>query len=62
MNQVVGLIEYDGLQHFKPIDYFGGQEKFEYLQKCDEIKNNYAKEHNIPFIRIPYNAHSIDLS
>jgi hypothetical protein len=25
------LIEFDGIQHFMPIDYFGGEQQFEYL-------------------------------
>ena len=54
-NNLLYLIEYDGIQHFQPIKYFGGEENFYYLQKCDEIKNQYCKNHNIPLIRIPYN-------
>lgn len=48
------LIEYDGKQHFQPIEYFGGQEQFEYQQQNDNIKNQYCKENNIPLLRIPY--------
>lgn len=48
------LIEYDGLQHFKPIEYFGGEEAFEDQKKRDEIKNNFSKTSGIPLIRIPY--------
>ncbi len=47
-------IEYDGVQHFEPIDYFGGQESLEYTQKHDIIKNQYCVENNIKLIRIPY--------
>ena len=54
-NDLLYLIEYDGIQHFQPIEYFGGEQNFDYLQKCDEIKNYYCQEHNIPLIRIPYN-------
>lgn len=53
-NVVLGLIEYDGEQHFKPIDYFGGEEGFQYRQECDSIKNKYCKDNNIPLLRIPY--------
>lgn len=48
------LIEYDGKQHFAPIDLFGGVDGFINRQKRDEIKNNYCKQHNIPLLRIPY--------
>lgn len=48
------LIEYDGIQHFHPIERFGGAEGFNYLKKCDELKNQYCKKHNIPLLRINY--------
>lgn len=47
-------IEYDGKQHFEPIEYFGGQETFEYTQKHDNIKNEYCKNNGISLLRIPY--------
>ena len=51
---VIGVIEYDGKQHFEPIDFFGGVDGFRKTQTRDEIKNNYCKEHNVPILRIPY--------
>ena len=48
------LIEYDGMQHFKPIEYFGGQESFEKTQIRDSIKNEYCKNKNIKLIRVNY--------
>ena len=50
----IRLIEFDGEQHFKPIDMFGGQEQFEILQQNDALKDQYALSHNIPLVRIPY--------
>ena len=47
-------IEYDGKQHFEPIEYFGGQKAFEYTQKHDNIKNEYCKNNNIKLLRISY--------
>ena len=52
-------IEYDGEQHFLPIDFAGQGEKWakEQLtitQKHDDIKNQYCKDNNIGLIRIPY--------
>ena len=52
----IRLIEFDGEQHIKPIAYFGGEEHLIQTQKNDQIKNQYAIEHKIPLIRIPYNA------
>ena len=48
------LIEFDGEQHTKAIDYFGGEEGLQKTQQRDKIKNEYCKSHNIPLIRIPY--------
>ena len=53
-NGLIGLIEYDGKQHFEPIEYFGGEVGFKNTQKRDEIKNRYCKQHNIPLLRLPY--------
>lgn len=48
------LIEYDGEQHFKPVDFFGGEDYFKQLKDSDEFKNKWAKEKGIPLIRIPF--------
>lgn len=48
-------IEFDGEQHYKPIKYFGGEKRLEYLQKHDKIKDDFCKENGIPLLRIPYN-------
>lgn len=53
-NDVIRLIEFDGRQHEKPYEYFGGEEKFRKTQKNDKLKNQYAISHNIPLVRIPY--------
>lgn len=55
------LIEFDGLQHYQSIGYFGGQERFQLQKKYDNIKNEYAKKHNIPLVRIPYTEKNITL-
>lgn len=47
-------IEYDGKQHFKSIDFYGGKEKFKRTQLLDSIKNEYCKNNNIKLIRIPF--------
>lgn len=47
-------IEYDGEQHFRPVEVFGGEEGHLKTKKRDEIKNNYCKGNNIKLIRIPY--------
>ena len=47
-------IEFDGLQHFESIDYWGGEERLNYIKKNDNIKNEYCKDNNIKLIRVPY--------
>lgn len=54
-NNIIKLIEFDGEQHYKPIEYFGGEENYNYLKECDKIKNNFANQKNIPLQRIKYN-------
>ena len=51
-------IEFDGGQHFKPVDYFGGEEAFKKTQQRDKIKNEYCKENNIKLIRINYKEYT----
>ena len=58
---ILGLIEYDGKQHFEPIDFFGGQGAFEDTQKRDEIKNRYCQKNNIPLLRLPYTLTSKEI-
>lgn len=53
-NQNRILIEYDGRQHFEPVDYFGGEKSFKQTQIRDKIKNQYCKDNNIPLLRIPH--------
>ena len=48
-------IEFDGLQHFKPIDWFGGVETFLYIQKNDRLKDEYCLNNSIKLLRIKYN-------
>lgn len=48
------IIEYDGEQHFRAVDFFGGEEEFNARKQRDAIKTNYCKEHDIRLIRIPY--------
>lgn len=50
----VRLIEFDGMQHVRPYEYFGGEDRFKILQENDMLKNQYALSHNIPLVRIPY--------
>ena len=60
---LVKLIEFDGLQHFEPVELFGGEEQFKIQQERDRRKNEYCKQHNISLLRIPYYDYSkIDIN
>lgn len=48
--ELLTAIEYQGIQHFKPIDIFGGKEHFERQQKLDEQKRMLCKSNNIRLI------------
>lgn len=53
------LIEYQGEQHYKPVDFNGiggdwADQQFELNQKRDQIKRNYCKKNHIPLIEIAY--------
>lgn len=48
-------IEYDGIQHFRPIEYFGGIESFLKTKENDNIKEEYCNKNNIILKRISYN-------
>ena len=52
-------IEYDGIQHYKPVDFAGkgqkwARELFINTKKRDFLKNKYCFEENIKLIRIPF--------
>ena len=48
------IIEYDGRQHYEPVNYFGGKESFQRQVMLDRIKDEFCKDNNINLIRIPY--------
>lgn len=48
------IIEFDGIQHFQPVDYFGGVSAYNILKENDKIKNDYCEDNYINLIRIRY--------
>lgn len=48
------LIEYQGMQHYQPVDYFGGEAQFKTQQKHDKMKSDYAKGNSYKLIAVPY--------
>lgn len=47
-------IEFDGRQHYEPIDRWGGEIGFLDQQKKDKIKNIYCLDNSITLVRISY--------
>lgn len=47
-------IEFDGEQHFKQKDFFGGKDALNITKTNDMIKTKYCKYNKIKLIRIPY--------
>ena len=48
------LIEFNGIQHYKPLGVFGGQPQFDIQKEHDKRKRNYARNNNINLIEIKY--------
>jgi hypothetical protein len=50
-------IEFDGKQHYEPMDFFGGLKAYESLRLNDKIKTDYCENNYINFIRIRYDKY-----
>lgn len=48
------LIEYDGIQHFEPVEIFGGVAYLETVKENDNIKTEYCEVNGLKLLRIPY--------
>lgn len=53
-------IEYDGQQHFKAVDMWGGEPALKKSKKRDKIKDEYCKNNNIHLLRISYKENIFD--
>lgn len=47
------VIEYNGEQHYHPVDLWGGEEKLEIQKERDNALRQYCEEHKISLIEIP---------
>jgi hypothetical protein len=54
-NKIIKCIEFNGRQHYEPIDYFGGIETFKYQQERDQRKRDWCQAHAVILQEIPYN-------
>lgn len=53
-NDILYIIEYNGMQHYIPVEHFGGEIRFQEQQNRDELLRNYCKENNIRLLEISY--------
>jgi len=53
-------IEYNGKQHYEPIDYFGGVDTLKYIVNNDNIKKEFCKNNQIKYFEIPYTEKEIE--
>ena len=49
------FIEYNGIQHYIPIKYFGGELKFEKQKLRDQYIRDYCNKNNVNLLEISYN-------
>lgn len=47
-------IEYNGIQHYEPIEHFGGDKVFEAIKQSDEAKRAYCKSNGVTLLELPY--------
>jgi phage FluMu protein Com len=59
MNGHEFAIEYNGIQHYRPVSIFGGEAGFLQTTCRDEIKRRFCKEKGIRLIEIPYTENSL---
>lgn len=59
-NKIVLLIEYQGIQHFKELKRFGGEQSLSRQQRHDRLKRVYAAANGIDLMEIPYDVYTFD--
>lgn len=55
------VIEYQGAQHYKPVDIFGGEHEMSIRKNNDNIKKEYCKNNNINLLELPYTLSKDDI-
>lgn len=55
------IIEYNGQQHYEPIEYFGGEEQFRLRQERDKEKEQYCQDKNLQLIVFNYQQTSEEI-
>jgi len=55
-------IEYDGIQHFVPLDFFGGKLEFEKRKNQDHLKEQKCKDNGVLLLRLKYDYNEDDFN
>ena len=53
-NNIIKCIEYNGKQHYRPVEIWGGEEQFQIQKERDQRKTDYCNVHEIKLQWIPY--------
>ena len=54
------LIEYQGIQHYSPVDFFGGEDVLLQRKELDEQKRTLCEENGVRLIEWPYDDQPTD--
>ncbi len=54
------VIEYNGIQHYSPIELFDGEKGLKLTKKRDEIKKQFCLQNGISFVVIKYNQDIVE--
>jgi len=53
-NLMILFIEYNGRQHYEPVEFFGGKKQFVRQQLHDKLKDDFCRERGYPILWIGY--------
>ena len=48
------MIEFDGEQHFSPVELWGGEDAYKKQRETETEKNEWCEKNGIPLLRIRY--------
>ena len=49
-------IEYQGIQHYSPVDFFGGEDALQQRKELDRVKRQLCEENHVRLIEWPYST------
>ena len=58
-DNIIGLIEFNGKQHYEITEFFGGEREFKERAENDQRKIEYANKNNIPLLILRYDEQDI---